>query len=124
MGLSRDQFEGVLTPEQHVERLGRELGMSATVGHMGKGHALHLEDNGPVGHLIWHGPEASFLYKPGEVKSVDVVEHRRREGIATAMVETATRIAEQHPEYAAPAHSGVLSKAGAAFSESVRARRA
>jgi ribosomal protein S18 acetylase RimI-like enzyme len=73
-----------------------------------------IDDSGTIGHLRWDDSD-------GEISSLRVADNRRREGIATALWETAHEEAEDRG-ITAPEHSSRRTEAGDAWARAVGGR--
>jgi hypothetical protein len=74
--------------------------------------AIHPETGAVIGRMKWR-PYG------GSIANIDVNEEHRRQGVATGMWNTATRLNEENPDIVAPNHSIHRSRAGDAWAKSV-----
>ena len=127
-------FPGMeMTPQQHAGALGAGLGegYSADLQHDDWfGHQLNVRHSESrfeppriVGRLSWRPEQDTPHWKSGEITWVGVDEEHRGKGIATKMVDTGTRMAEEHPEISAPRNSDARSDAGMGFSHDYQHKR-
>jgi ribosomal protein S18 acetylase RimI-like enzyme len=99
-----------LSPEQFsfVRATPREMGGSST-------HRIDVGPRGTIGQFSWH-------HKTGEITGVDVDPRFRRQGIATAMLGEARRVAGETRGVVQPKHSTDRTDAGEAWARSTGER--
>jgi ribosomal protein S18 acetylase RimI-like enzyme len=99
-----------LSPEQFsfVQATPKEMGGSAT-------HRIDVGPRGTIAQMSWH-------HKTGEITGIDVSPPHRRQGIATAMLGEARRIAGETRGVTAPKHSTDRTDAGEAWARSLGER--
>lgn len=94
---------------------------SLFIGGSGDTHSLMFQHHdGGISRLSWHADEDGG-YRPGEIGMIEVHYPMRRQGIASLLMATATKVAAEHG-LASPRHSSARTAAGLDWSQAYEER--